>query len=330
MRNKFALLTIIMCFITMVNGAFAMTPRVKFPEWNKTSIILSDWDAIKGILTITVQVEANRINLGKTYSQPYLQSSFNTLLTRQEKDEIKQGDKAEFVHRLNIKSNTENWLEMDIRCMPDVAAMKYLIRKEYSGNPAMLEILEAEANEIKAPIFIGTSMPILVRDDIAISATPEIAFIPSFNYNGNNYYIWLPLDTAESQTTCSAIKLFKAAIESKDAQKIEKTGIALLNRFDTDQKSIVFKKANGDNFMIPTKVALEMLKADIICLKAVLTNKTDELESELEKMSPSYTKAFMAYNLSALFKSLGDKEKLLKYKRMALSEQPAWPLAESL
>ena len=42
---------------------------------------------------ITVQVEANRINLGKTYSQPYLQSSFNTLLTRQEKDEIKHNKK---------------------------------------------------------------------------------------------------------------------------------------------------------------------------------------------------------------------------------------------
>ena len=326
MCKRITLLSImIICFISIVNGAFAMLPRVKFPEWNKTTIKITDWNPVKGILTITVQIEANKIPIEKAYSQPYLQSNFNMMLSKYEKDNIKQGDKATFVHKLNIKSNTNNWLEMDVRAKPDITGLKLLVRSEHINNPAMREILEAEADNINAPIFIGTSMPILVRDDIAMAVTPEIAFTPTFNHNQKTYYVWMPLDSAESQTTNSAVKIFREAVAEKNLRNIEAAGQNLIKRFDTDKRTIVFKKSNGDNFAIPTQIAKDMLSADLACLKAVLSDNSEELEKTYQAMKPSYSKAFVAYNLYALLKDK-DKDKAEKYRKEALSQQPACPL----
>ena len=325
MCKRIALLTFILIII-LANGVFAMVPRIKFPEWNKTSIKITDWDPVKGILTITVKIEANKIPIAKAYSQPYLQSNFNKVLSKYEKSDIKQGEKVVFTHKLNVKSNTNNWLEMDVRAQPDIAGLKLLIRSEYNVNPAMREILEAEADQIKAPIFIGTSMPILARDDIAMSVTPEIAFAPIFEHNDTKYYIWLPLDCAESQTTNSAVKLFREAVSKKNLRNIEAAGQNLIKRFDSSKRTIVFKKENGDNFAIPTKIATEMLSSDIECIKAILNNDTDSLEKTYTELKPCYAKAFVAYNLYALFKHNNNKTKAEKYKKEALAEQPAWPL----
>lgn len=326
MSKHISLLTIMICFVLISNLVLAMTPQLRFPEWNKKSIKITDWDPVNGILTVTVVVEANRIPLEKVYSQPYLQSNFNKLLGKYEKDNIKQGDKAVFVHKLNVKSNSSNWLEMDVRAKPDITGLKVLIRTAHSDNKVLGEVLEREADQIKAPIFIGTSMPILARDDIAMSVTPEIAFSPDFKYKDVNYYIWMPLDCAESQTTNSAIKIFRQAISEKNIKNIEAAGQNLINRFDTEKRTIVFKRVDGDKFSIPTKVAVEMLTADVICLKAILNQNTDDLENSYKEMKPCYAKAFVAYNLYALFKFMNNNEKAEKYKKEALAEQPAWPM----
>ena len=344
MRKNLALLAIIFSLFFIASGAFAMVPRVKFPEWNHTTIKITDWDPVKGILTITVEIEANKIPIEKCYSQPYLQNNFNKLLSKYEKENLKQGEKAVFTHKLNVKSNSENWLEMDVRAKPDITALKLLIRSEHVNNPAMREVLEAEADQIMAPIFIGTSMPILTRDDIAISATPEIAFTPTFIHEGNKYYIWTPLETVDNQTTNSAIKLFIEAIKEKDAKKIEATCQNLIKRFDTEKRNVVVKRnveqeaskkaltsrtqnniTNPVKFIIPTKIVLEMLTSDLVCMKAIINKNPEELEKAYNAMKPSYSKAFTAYNLSTLYKSLNKKEKAEKYKKEALKELPAWP-----
>ena len=328
MLKKFAIL-LLLCFILVSNGVFAMMPRVQFPEWNKTTIKITDWDPVTGILTLTVEVEANKIPIEKVYSKPYLQNNFKKSLPKYEKENIKQGDKAVFIHKLNIKNNTSNWIEMDVRAKPDITGLKLLIRSQYPNNPTMKEILEAEADNIKSPIFIGTSMPILARDDIAMKVTPEIAFTPKFSHKDINYYIWLPLDTAESKTTNSAIKLFKEAIKDKNFKTVEASGENLIKRFETNKRTITFKKSNGDNFAIPTKIAKEMIQADIVCIRMILTGETEKLEKTYSSMNPSYTKAFIAYNLYAFFKSINQNDKAEKYKKEALSEQPAWPLLKN-
>ena len=198
----------------------------------------------------------------------------------------------------------------------------------------MREILEAEAEQIKSPIFIGTSMPILTRDDIALTATPELAFTPTFIHEGNKYYIWTPLETVDSKTTNSAIKLFIEAIKEKDAKKIEATCQNLIKRFDTEKRNIVVKRKVEQvnsvpapvKFIIPTKMALEFLKTDLISMKAVLNKNPEELEKAYNEMKPGYSKVFAAYNLYALYKSLKKVEKAEKYKKEALKEHPAWPL----
>ncbi len=344
MRKKFALITIIFSLILIASGAFAMVPRAKFPEWNHTTIKLTDWDPVKGILTITVEIEANKIPIEKCYSQPYLQSNFNKLLSKYEKENLKQGEKVVFTHKLNIKNNSENWLEMDVRAKPDNTALKLLVRSEYAKNPAMREIMEAEAEQVKSPIFIGTSMPVLTRDDMAISATPELAFTPTFIHEGNKYYIWTPLETADSKTTNAAIKLFIDAIKEKDAKKIEATGQNLIKRFDTEKRNIVVKRkaepeaakktkadkanpaVNPVRFVIPTKITLEFLKTDLVCMKSILSKNPEELEKAYNEMKPGYPKIFTAYNLYTLLKSLKKMEIAEKYKKEALKEHPAWPL----
>lgn len=343
MRKNLTLLAIIFCLIFIASGAFAMVPRVKFPEWCNTIIKISDWDPIKGILTITVEIEANKIPIEKCYSQPYLQSNFNKLLSKYEKENIKQGEKAVFTHKINIKNNTENWLEMDVRAKPDIAGLKLLIRSEHANNPAMREILEAEADNIKSPVFLGSSMPILTRDDIALSATPELAFTPTFTHEGIKYYMWTPLETADNKTTNAAIKLFLESVKEKDIKKIEATCQNLIKRFDTEKRSIVVKKKSEPQnankqlseksrqssvpvrFAIPTKMVLEFLKTDLLCMKAILNKNPEELESAYKGMKPGYPKAFAAYNLHALYKSLKKEEKAEIYKKEALKELPAWP-----
>ena len=344
MRKNLTLLAIIFSLILIASGAFAMVPRVKFPEWNHTSIKITDWDPIKGIVTITVEIEANKIPIEKCYSQPYLQSNFNKLLSKYEKDNIKQGEKAVFTHKLNIKNNTENWLEMDVRAKPNIPGLKLLIRSEHVNDPAMREILEAEADQIKSPVFIGTSMPILTRDDMALCATPELAFTPTFIHENNKYYIWTPIETADSKTTNAAIKLFTDAIKEKDAKKIEATCQNLIKRFDTEKRNIVVKRkvepeaskrsqadkaspvVNPVKFIIPTKIALEFLKTDLVCMKAILNKNPKELEKAYNEMKPGYPKAFTAFNLYTLYKSLKNTEKAEMYKKEALKENPAWPL----
>ena len=43
MRKNLTLLAIIFSLILIASGAFAMVPRVKFPEWNHTSIKTRLW-----------------------------------------------------------------------------------------------------------------------------------------------------------------------------------------------------------------------------------------------------------------------------------------------
>ncbi len=327
MRKNLAVLAIIIiCFISIASGAFAMVPRIKFPKWNNTTIKITDWNPKIGILTLTVEIEADKIPIERAYSQPFLQHNFYKITPKYEKENIKQGEKVVFTHKLHIKSNTDNWLEMDVRAKPDIAGLKVLIRNMYSDSPTMRDVLEAEADQIKAPIFIGTSMPILARDDIALNATSEVAFTPTFTHKDSSYYIWDPKDTANSKTTNSAIKLFKEAIAAKNLKDIEVTGQNLISRFDTEKSTVVIKIEKGKNFSIPTKIVIEMLTADIACIKAVLSEKPETLEETYNSMKPSYTKMFVAYNLFALYKSLNKLEKAEKYKKEALKENPAGPL----
>ena len=139
MSKNTAILVIILCFVVLVNGAFAMVPRVKFPEWNKTSIKITEWNPAKNQLTIQVEIEANKIPLNKVYSQPYLQKNFKKPLAKKEVNFVKQGDKAIFSHVFEVKPNTDEWLEMDIRALPDIAGLKILIRSEHINNQFLQE-----------------------------------------------------------------------------------------------------------------------------------------------------------------------------------------------
>lgn len=328
--TRIAFITVVFCLFMNSNSVQAVTPQVRLPEWNRTSFAIAEWKPDQSILVISVSVEASQVGLSKISSQLHVPEELNVPVDRHERETLGKGDKAVFLHKISVKKGFSGWFELDVRALPDQSEMLALVAKQHANEPLTRKILEEEIKTIERPMHIGTSLPILLREDAALSTMPEAAFTADLEYGNRKYYLWYPPEGLGKGITAEGLKTYSAALRTASLAKSESAARMLLRKLETSSEAIGIEKANGETFMLPAKVAADLISANQLTMQALFGAKPEILEEHLSAMRPGYTRPFLYYNLALLANSLKKRTQAIKHLESALADQPAWPLAEKL
>ncbi|KAF1083336.1 MAG: hypothetical protein GQF41_0114 [Candidatus Rifleibacterium amylolyticum] len=323
-----ALLLIICCMFMNSHQLQAVTPQVRLPDWHTRNVALTEWKPEEGILVISVMVKADQVDLSDISSRLYAPAELNAPLDRHERKTLKKGEKVLFMHKVNVKPGFAGWFELDIRAMPDREDLLKLAASQHTNEPLTRKIVEEEIKTIAQPMFIGISIPVLLNDDIAISTMPEASFRNDYEVDGRKYYLWYPPEGLGKGITAEGLKAYSAAIRSGSLARSESAAKMLIRRFETNKEPVAIEKADGETFMLPAAVTADLIEANQLTVQAVTNKRPEELARRLATMKPGYTRPFLYYNLAMLENSRKKNAQAIKHLEQALSDLPAWPLAE--
>lgn len=325
--KKLALTAVSVCFSLAATGLTAMTPEIRLPDWQKSKIDISEWKPDQKLLTVRIDIEAPSVQLENVSSQLHLPAELNTSSGKHERPILKKGDKVIFLHRIGVKSEFAGWAEVEMKAQPSQAEMLQLIKEAHSNEPATLAILEAEAMTINQPLFFGRSIPLLVRDDIALCTAAETAFKPDFKAMEKEFYFWYPESGFGKGLTSEGLKAFTGAIAAGNLKSAEAAGKMLIKKLETGKAPLMLTRANNETFAIPAPVAIELIEANLMSLKAIVNKDPKSLEKLLEGLKPGYTRPFLMFNLASLFASQRNNTLARSWYEKAIADIPAWPLA---
>ncbi len=326
--KKIALTAVSVCFSLAAACLPAMTPEIKLPEWQRSKIDISDWEPDNKILTVRVDIEAPSVKLENISSQLHMPAELAASGSRHERPVLKKGDKVIFLHKLSIKPDFAGWAEVELKAQPSQTELLQLIKEKHSKEPATSAILEAEAMTIKEPLFFGRSMPLLVRDDIALCTAAETAFKPDYKALGTEFYLWYPESGFGKGLTNEGLKAFTGAIAAGNLKTAESAGSMLIKKLEAGNEPLTLSRANNETFAIPSSVAVELIQANLMTLKAIVNKDPVAFESLIENLKPGYTRPFLMYNLASLYESQKSRGKARIWYEKAIAEIPAWPLAQ--
>lgn len=307
----------------------AVSPDISLPEWQKTEIGVSDWSPEEGILLVKVSLEAKNISIRKVSCQ--LNQKFDSAQAPElrTKEIINAGDKAVFLFRLHVKPEISEWIECDLRAQPDQDGLRKLV-ETMKDKPLTMEILQNEVNSTTQPVLLGKSFPIFVAEDIAMGTTAEMAFRPSLEHNGKKFYIWLPPETLGAGITSEAFKALRNSVRSGNYKSAISACNLIIRRTESNKQPLTMTKGAGETFVIPDKVALEMLLANRAIFALLDNPESKELSELAGKIKPCYSRAFIYFNLAQSLSSGSKKVEALDWVKKALVEIPSWPTAQKL
>lgn len=311
-----------------VSHLAAMTPEIRLPEWQRSKIDISEWQPEQSLLTLRVDIEAPTVQLEKISSRLYLPEALSQDAGKHERPQLKKGERVIFMHQITVKPGFAGWAEIELSAQPAKAEIIGLIKSQHSQKPATAAILEAEAMTIDKPLSFGRSMPLLVREDIAISTAPEMAFKPEFKFKDRQMYLWYPEAGMGKGLTAEGLKAFVGALAAGNFRTAESAGNMLIKKLETSNEPLTLHKENNETFSIPAQIAISLIKANLQTLQAIDTQKTEGLELYIDQMQPGYTRPFMMFNLAALHEGLKNKKAAIAWYEKARQEMPAWPLAQ--
>lgn len=324
-----ALFAFLLAMIISANAVNAMNPEVRLPEWCRTSFAIAEWQPKEGVLVIRVEIAANAITLRQISSKLHLPKELSQQADLRERKILKKGDKAVFLHRISIKPDYYGWVEIDLRAMPDQTELLELVRKTHANEPVTATILEAEVKTVSQPITIGTSLPILLRNDIAIGSSEEMTFKPEYKAGQKVFYMWYPPVGIGKGITAEGIKAFDTALRLGNLVKAEAAANMLIKKFTNFDEPLTLEKDNGESFAIPARMVIELINADMLSLRAICNNSTTELEKSLEAMQPGFTRPFLHFNLGVLYENNKDVARAQNAFKKALADLPVWPMASN-
>jgi len=328
--TRIIFLTLVYCLFMNAASVQAVTPQIRLPEWNHTSFAISEWKPDQGILVISVSIEATKVGLSNISSELHAPPQLNAPADRRERKLLAKGDKAVFLHKISVKSGFTGWFEIDVRAQPAKAEMLALVGTAHANEPLTRKILEEEVSTINQPIYIGTSLPVLLRDDAALRTMPEAAFANDYEDGKSKYYLWYPPESLGKGITGEGLKVYSSALRTSSLPRSESAAKMLLRKLENSKESLVIEKAGGETFMLPAAVARELINANQLSMRAVTSKEPEILREHLTAMQPGYTRPFLYYNLAVLENSLKKRALAIKSLENALADQPAWPLAEKL
>jgi hypothetical protein len=305
----------------------AMTPEIRLPEWQRSRIDISEWKPEQNLLTIRVDIEACNVQLENVSSQLHLPTELGSTSQKHERALLRKGDKVVFLHKVSVKPDFSGWAEVELKALPSQTEILQMIKEKHSKEPVTSAVLEAEALTIKEPLFFGRSMPLLVRDDIALCTAAETAFRPDYKASENEFYLWYPESGFGKGLTGEGLKAFSGAISTGNLKVAESAGGMLLKKLETAKEPLLLARDNNETFSIPSGVAIELIEADLMTLRAVINKDPASFETLVERMKPGYTKPFLMFNLASLFRSQNKNSKARDWYQKAAEEIPAWPLA---
>lgn len=321
--------------------ANAMVPQVRMPEWQKTRVYISSWEPNSGKLSVCVELTA-LTNISEVSCKMNLENSNEkddtityeiTLPGTNNKKTIKsnvidslpQNSKATFKKVFNVKPDTCDWLDINLRAKPDANDLKRIIEKDYANNPTIHLILKNEIDNIKNPIYIGKITPILARNDIAITSVKDSA--PNLEkIDSEDCYFWYPETAAGKGFEAESLRTFSVAVAAKNTKNAETIGNILIKRLSASNRPLIITKSSGDSFAIPPLVAIDLIASDIATLKAFKLNNADFIQRALNDMKESDIKSMLKYNLAALMKKQGSNNEFQKIIQELKTAYPAWPL----
>ena len=325
--TNFARIALTACFAMAAAAIPAMPPEIRLPEWQNTRIDISEWKPEQKLLTLRVDIQATGVQLEKISAKLHLPAELGVNAGTHERPLLNRGDRVIFLHKFSVKPDFAGWAEIELTALPSQADLLALVKAQHAGEPAAAAILTAEVMNINQPLNFGRSLPLLVRDDIALCTAAETALKPDYRVQNRQFYLWYPEAGFGKGLTAEGLKTFAGALGTGNLKTAEAAGKMLIKKLESSKEPLMLAKNENESFSIPAAIACELLKADLVTIRAAGNKDAELLEKHIATMKPGYTRPFMMFNLASIYESLKKKEQARIWYEKALSELPAWPLA---
>jgi hypothetical protein len=213
--------------------------------------------------------------------------------------------------------------------MPDPEGLTLAVKKE-KNDELTRKIKMSEIAAIKEPIKIGTTFPVFVRDDIALSTTAQLAFRPEIKHCGRDLYLWLPEKSIGKGITAETLKALKKSTKSSNFKSAVAACDLLIRKFSNRTEPVVIQTGPEETFAIPAKVALQLIEGNKITLKALRDKNIQVMKNTIDNMEPKFYRPYVCFNLAQFLLVHDFKEEATKWLEIALYDIPSWSKAKEL
>lgn len=310
----------------------AMTPEIKMPQWCKTEVSLTEWNPETSMFIISVEIAADKIDMSQVTSKASFQKWPNLKVREHEREFLKKGERSMFSHKIHAKAPFETWVDFDIRALPDIKQLLALIEVENKNNATKRGILTRDAQRIDKPVYIGLSIPLCVREDLAMAVTSDLLPALVKEKDAPLYYTWNPKDFKINSPIASSLKIFEKAMKTQNPESLRIALLGIEQACDKHAEDfVVLQLIDGTDIALPKQMLLEFAKLNS-ATQAALKAKNPARLIEFTDTLPadSFVKPFAHFNLAGIFNQKASFESAAKNYKIAISKQPTWPLAKEL
>lgn len=316
--------------VLVVNNLFAERHWLKMPEWYSLSYQLSEWCPVEGRLTVEVKIKSTIGEIRDINSTLVMPDDLKMADDTRNIAKISKADKVVLLYNLQIPSNYHGWLQYNLTAQPPVEQMKKEVRKSLADSPQRKKIMLKELDGINAPFFIGASIAVTTRDDLAMAVAPQLIMQDKFDYKDTRLYLWYPPENIVEGITQSTFNTYSDMLNNQNTKGANRASRLIVRRLDERQQPLQMKVGRSEIFSVPTDVVKELLRFNNMILDVAESGEVQKLHDFAKTMKPSIMCPFLYYNIALIHNQNNNHEQYRLWLRRAINELPSWPQALKL
>ncbi|RCK76011.1 MAG: hypothetical protein OZSIB_3358 [Candidatus Ozemobacter sibiricus] len=308
--------------------AAAMPPAIRFPDWYKTSALVTAWNPATRELRVTVRVEAPIGPIADLAVEVVWPAGFTGRTPRRTLDRLPAGQSwaAEFV--AEAPASFDGWFEVVATGRPDRQALQAHIEQPGAYAASAKAVLLAELANLAKPLPIGFCSPLSIEAQLAATVPRAFLPLPLWPVAGRRLHLWAPAVAFTDPAVQQRFAEWQAAVLAQQATPSRQAGTALLAALGGTEPYEVKPAAEQPPIALHPEMARQLVQMSIEALQS-LESPPPVLAKQVEALRaapPSFTDGFRAANLGVLLAAQGATTVASTAWQLALERWPAWNL----
>jgi hypothetical protein len=312
--------------------AVAVTPDVRWPEWNRVIPQVSAWNPDTGEVQVSIEVRAIGGNLHMLSASVSWPEGFRGVGAPQKLNRLASGKSWVTIHRAVGPQQFDGWAEMLVSGLPDPVALKERIARTPEYSPVVREIMNRELAGLKEPIPIGRAIPLFVSPEIGVVFPGTWLFSRVKLGEYPPVFLWAPAFTMGSGELAQVYAGFKDALTGNRRDVAVQSLGRIWELTRNHQGFVEVSSADGQSSSLAVTVISPCLTANRLVLRG-LTDLSGAIAEhrELEKsLETGPANPYLHVNWGLLLMARGQGLEAEKHFQTALREIPGMVLAADL
>ncbi len=308
--------------------AEAKPPEIRFPDWYKTTVLVTGWNPATRDLRVTVQVEALLGPVHDLSAEVAWPAGFTARSPRRTLDLLPAGQTWTAEFAADAPATFDGWFEVVAAGRPDRQALRAHIENPGAYPAGAKAVLLAEIAGLAKPLPIGLSTPLSIGSHLAATVPRTFLPLPIWKLSGKSLHLWAPAATFTNPAVQLRFAEWQAAVLAGQATPSRQAGTALLAVLDGPEPFELKPAGDQPPVSLHPTLARQLVQMSIDALLGLETppNVLAGQAKALGKAPPTFTDGFRAANLGALLAAQGATTEAGAAWRFALERFPAWNL----